>query len=296
MESQLYIRIRGRVLGPYDQEKLQSLARRGQLSRMHELSPDATNWVRASTYPELFVMDDVPPTMVAPPGEGGRSTASVNGHAPPAAKRWWYRRNGAEAGPVDPATLQQMLAAGNLGLDDIVWTEGMVQWLPARQVPGLTPVAGGAPAQAAGGGPIAGATGGKDELPATLCSAARSSYPWVEFVAVVSFICAGISIVAGIFALIHGANVHLAPVVAWGLFALIWGVDVAAGGFILSTYGRRVASLKFSAHPVVLETALNSLRTLWIYLSINLIVILAIVVFTLVWFIAVTGTISFPGL
>ena len=34
----------------------------------------------------------------------------------------------------------------------------------------------------------------------------------------------------------------------------------------------------------------------WIYLSINLIVILAIVVFTLVWFIAVTGTLSFPGL
>ena len=58
MENQLYIRMRGRVLGPYDQEKLQSLARRGQLSRMHELSQDATNWVRASTYPELFVVED----------------------------------------------------------------------------------------------------------------------------------------------------------------------------------------------------------------------------------------------
>ena len=216
-------------LGPYDQEKLQSLAHRGQLSRMHELSPDATNWVRASTYPELFVMDDAGPTMVAPPGEGGRSTASVNGHAPPPAKRWWYRKNGTEAGPVDPATLQQMLAAGNLGPDDIVWTEGMVQWLPARQVSGLAPGPAGSPAQAAAGGPTAGATGGKDELPATLCNAARSSYAWVQFVAAVSFVYAGSSLVAAIFGMIHGASAHAAPVVAWGLFALIWGVDVAVG-------------------------------------------------------------------
>ncbi len=55
MENQLYIRVRGRVLGPYDEEKLQGLARRGQLSRMHELSQDGVNWVRATNYPELFV-------------------------------------------------------------------------------------------------------------------------------------------------------------------------------------------------------------------------------------------------
>ena len=59
METQLYVRIRGRVLGPFDKEKLQSLARRGQLSRMHELSPDSTNWVQASTYPELFVSENL---------------------------------------------------------------------------------------------------------------------------------------------------------------------------------------------------------------------------------------------
>ncbi|MFZ1010708.1 MAG: NINE protein, partial [Candidatus Sulfotelmatobacter sp.] len=54
MESPLYIRVRGRVLGPYKLEKLKGLARRGQLSRMHELSTDGISWVRASNYPELF--------------------------------------------------------------------------------------------------------------------------------------------------------------------------------------------------------------------------------------------------
>ena len=68
MDTQLYIRVRGRVLGPYDQEKLQSLARRGQLSRMHEISEDATNWVHASAYPQLFVVDDHSAAVVAQAG------------------------------------------------------------------------------------------------------------------------------------------------------------------------------------------------------------------------------------
>jgi len=65
MDTQLYLRVRGRVLGPYDQEKLQSLVRRGQLSRMHEVSTDGTHWVQAGTYPELFVAGALVPK-VAP--------------------------------------------------------------------------------------------------------------------------------------------------------------------------------------------------------------------------------------
>ena len=53
--AQYYLRVRGRVQGPFDQEKLQNFSRRGQLSRLHEVSTDGINWARASTYPELFV-------------------------------------------------------------------------------------------------------------------------------------------------------------------------------------------------------------------------------------------------
>ncbi|NLF06475.1 MAG: trypsin-like serine protease [Pirellulaceae bacterium] len=54
MENRLYIRIRGRVLGPYDREKLHLMARRGQFGRMHEVSEDGVAWQPASTYGELF--------------------------------------------------------------------------------------------------------------------------------------------------------------------------------------------------------------------------------------------------
>ena len=66
MENQLYIRVRGRVLGPYDQEKLHLLARRGQFSRAHEISDDGLSWVRASTRPELFGNGDNPNPVLAP--------------------------------------------------------------------------------------------------------------------------------------------------------------------------------------------------------------------------------------
>jgi hypothetical protein len=281
VQSQLYIRVRGRVLGPYDEEKLRSLARRWQLSRMHELSQDATNWVRASTYPELFVGDNASPTAIARQPSGGPQGDG---------RTWWYRKNGSEAGPVDQATLQQLLTSGNLNADDLVWMDGMAQWVPARQVPGLAPVQNPLQPAQAGVGSIAGVAEEKGELSGSLCKAATNSRPWVIFVAVISFIYAGLALVGGILALIQGANHHVAPVVAMGLFELIWGVDLAAAGYLLSNYASRVGSLHYSAHPVVLEKALDTLQTLWIFVSVNLIVFLAFLVFVVVWLVAIGGS------
>ena len=83
-EARLYIRVRGRVLGPYDQERLQQMVRRGQLSRMHEISTDGTHWVRAATYSELFVGEPVKLPEAARRAAAGRPGARPGprgGHA-----------------------------------------------------------------------------------------------------------------------------------------------------------------------------------------------------------------------
>lgn len=224
MENQFYIRIRGRVLGPYDLDKLQSLARRGQLSRMHEVSSDATTWVRASAHPELFVNEDVASMAVSQDGQN------------------------------------------------------------ARQVPGLVTAPG------SFSPPLRGKGDSNDDLPADLCKTAVNSRSWVVFVAVVSFLYAALMVVGGLIQLIQGAQVRAAPQVASGLFGLIFGVDVAAGGFLLLTYASRLASLRFGGNAMVLEKALDTLRAFWIYVSINLIVFLAFLTFMIVWIIAVGGT------
>ncbi|MEN6449924.1 MAG: serine protease [Thermoguttaceae bacterium] len=69
MESQLYIRIRGRVLGPYDQQTLKLLAQRGQFSRIHEVSRDGVNWFPAYESWKSFIgqRDGEPETAVSTP-------------------------------------------------------------------------------------------------------------------------------------------------------------------------------------------------------------------------------------
>jgi hypothetical protein len=52
--DQYYVRIRGRVNGPFDLAGLQRLAARGVVSRVHEISADKINWTSACEYEDLF--------------------------------------------------------------------------------------------------------------------------------------------------------------------------------------------------------------------------------------------------
>lgn len=66
---------------------------------------------------------------------------------------WYYTRNGEQQGPVEFAELRQMAAAGALGADDLVWNEGMPQWVAASSEPSLVGPAG-APIPVASAAPL----------------------------------------------------------------------------------------------------------------------------------------------
>jgi hypothetical protein len=59
--------------------------------------------------------------------------------------QWYYSSNATQMGPVTDAELRAMLASGKVSSTDMVWREGMKDWLPASSVPGLCvmPQAGG---------------------------------------------------------------------------------------------------------------------------------------------------------
>ena len=48
---------------------------------------------------------------------------------------WYYAQNNQQLGPVTLDALRAMVASGQVGAGDLVWTAGMTQWLPARSVP-----------------------------------------------------------------------------------------------------------------------------------------------------------------
>jgi len=310
MDTQLYLRVRGRVLGPYDQEKLQLLVRRGQLSRMHEVSTDGTHWVRASTYAELFVgapLKLVAPEMsvAAPPPAQlptndltmipfaeeavAQSPASVAVSSPrptasaAASRGWYYENRGAEHGPVDESVLRQMLVVGQLDSNSLVWNDSMPQWAAVSQVPGLIPMA-------AMNREMRGTSDRSqvaDDGLEKLCKAASASRPWALFLAITAFVYAGLCILLGFLMLVHGADKGLPPVVAMGLFWIVSGAVTAAGGILLSNYANRLASLNYGHSCKVLESAMDRLKTFWMFVSIVLIVTLAFIGFFTIWMLAI---------
>ena len=52
--------------------------------------------------------------------------------------QWYCRVGGQQYGPITEEALRQWLREGRVGSSDLVWSEGMAQWLPASQVSGLT--------------------------------------------------------------------------------------------------------------------------------------------------------------
>jgi len=150
MTDGLFIRIRGKVRGPYTEDQLRRLVKRGQFGRMHEVSEDGSTWKRATSFPQLFpspsaTNDDVAADHELPSLEPVDDLATYpadNITDSPAASEatetgWYYRREDQQYGPVDRTYLQNQLDSGVIAATEIVWREGMPDWAPAHSVPGL---------------------------------------------------------------------------------------------------------------------------------------------------------------
>ena len=50
---------------------------------------------------------------------------------------WYFADGDVERGPVTEAQLRALIGTDNLKADDLVWKEGMEDWMPAGEIPGL---------------------------------------------------------------------------------------------------------------------------------------------------------------
>jgi hypothetical protein len=57
----------------------------------------------------------------------------------PDAARWYHLEGEVQHGPVALDVIRELVITGRVGPDTYVWADGMPDWLPARQVPALTP-------------------------------------------------------------------------------------------------------------------------------------------------------------
>jgi len=139
MSEQLFIRLRNRIQGPFTVEQLQSLAKRGQFSRTHEISSDGTSWTRAMSRSDLFPPPKAEPIadVAAEEATSGSQHAPAAADGPPRADVWYYHQLGVNQGPVEFSHLQYLASVGQISAEDLVWKEGMPEWLPAARVPNL---------------------------------------------------------------------------------------------------------------------------------------------------------------
>ena len=56
-------------------------------------------------------------------------------------EQWFCISAGEQRGPVSAATLRQLVSAGQLGPSDLVWHQGLPEWVAASKIKGLFPEA-----------------------------------------------------------------------------------------------------------------------------------------------------------
>lgn len=139
-DTKWYVRVRGKVMGPFDLQQLRSLRARGRFGRFHEVSADRKTWQPASTLTELF---SAPTAATAPSEQQDSGPVEDESEAPlieihdEVPDTWYYNKDGNTVGPVDTDALRRLATTGGMGPNDQVWREGTENWVPAATVPGL---------------------------------------------------------------------------------------------------------------------------------------------------------------
>jgi len=139
-----YYRLRGRTMGPIGLRQIRQLAQRAQIGRMTDVSRDGLQWAKAGDFPEVFQASGTePPVAVGNPG-GALMAEGAGDFLPTPAQspRWYYTHQGAQQGPVDLVTLQQLVATGQVAASEYAIPEGGAEWQPVSSLPQLASAAG----------------------------------------------------------------------------------------------------------------------------------------------------------
>jgi hypothetical protein len=205
--------------------------------------------------------------------------------------QWYYARDGAQSGPVDDAALRQLASTGGLAPADLVWKEGMAEWVPASRIKALFPGGGGgggATAPAAVATPAASAefatraasTGtlsyhsggaGASVTPRTV-DLLRQTKPWVRLFSVLMFIGFGFVILYCLLMLFatsfaggtRGAGVGLVASLFMGAFGLLYFFPA----LFLWRYASGIGKLMTSGRADDLEESLQAQKSFWKFIGI----------------------------
>ncbi len=279
--------MRGRSLGPFDPARLRQLAKQGQLSRVHMLSSDGEHWQRASDFPELFQGDTGHASAAASSGGGHIQTAeqspsqesaddssqskNAKSDAPPAI--WFYGMGEQSNGPVTMGTLCQLITSGKLSPTDVVWKDGMQDWLPLTSVPELNGLLNSA--QNDTSDQAFNQSVGEDDAQTTR-SVIKVGNPWVFFCCIVMYVFSAFLFVSFFVGLVVGARDRNPALIQSSIGVLVQACILLTGALFLNRYSSYMNRFLNHKRTSDLNEGLRWLSRLWILVGIVTIVYLAL--------------------
>lgn len=155
MADNFFVRIRGKISGPYDVSSLQKLVRRGMLSRIHQISADRQSWSAAGEFEDLFPAPAASAAVeVAEPAAIEVEQPVATQPTPPAVESgpYFYSQDGSIVGPVPLAVLISLTRNGTLRSNALVWRENAETGVLACHMPALASIFGDSATTVSGGG------------------------------------------------------------------------------------------------------------------------------------------------
>jgi len=127
-----FVRLRGKVMGPFGDAQLVSLRDRGQLKPFHEVSTDKVLWVPASTLTTIFPTQSGSEQLL--PDTTPNKTVPTSISCPVGESWFWADEEGNRHGPFEIGNFKSLIDSGRVSAETLVWKSGMPDWLPADQV------------------------------------------------------------------------------------------------------------------------------------------------------------------
>src|SRR5438128_5795828 len=141
----LYIRVQGKVQGPFCLDALRSMRDRGQFRRFHEISEDCQSWGPANVLKELFPSEPVTKAVAEATAfeavSGAAASENTDAQKGKLSSRgeWYYvDEAGKQRGPISKGKLQDLLRRGDLNDTNHVWNPSkMKSWQAINSLPEL---------------------------------------------------------------------------------------------------------------------------------------------------------------
>ena len=226
------------------------------------------------------------------------------------AMEWHYLVNNQPVGPVELDLLRDRMRTGALTAADLVFGPGLSDWTPAGRVPGLFATGGNAGAAQALGNMAAGYAGsssgggmlgyrgidtGTSGLSTIAANMLRETKPWTRFIAVVTFVMAGLMLLGGLVFLVMvssmGSRSRSDVPALMGIVYIGLGALYFAPAIFLNRYASKIGDVLRTNGMRDLEQALAAQKSFWKFAGIMMIILL--IIYGIVILMAVSGNMRF---